>query len=328
MAASNPSPGTGLWTTTSAATISNPVNRNTATISGLTVPGTYVFVWTVTNGACVNRDTMNIVVSNSTSAAAGADQLRCASPGTATLAATNPSPASGLWTTTSSATITNPTSPSATVSGLTTAGVYPFIWTITNGGCLSRDTMLITVTAVIVSNAGSNQQVCTTTASGTLSGNNPSPGTGVWTALNGGTRTNPNTNVTTVTGLSTAGSYNFVWTITNGPCVSTDTVLFIVRSPVIANAGADQLLCNVTTAILTGNSPSPGTGACTIIGGAIIASPSSATTNVSGLAVGLNTFIYTSYGACISRNTIVITVTTLASANAVQIFKYVKHKLQ
>jgi gliding motility-associated-like protein len=316
MAASNPSPGTGLWTTTSAATISNPVNRNT-TISGLTVPGTYVFVWTVTNGACVNRDTMNIVVSNSTSAAAGADQLRCASPGTATLAATNPSPASGLWTTTSSATITNPTSPSATVSGLTTAGVYTFIWTVTNGGCLSRDTMLITVTAVIVSNAGSNQQVCTTTASGTLSGNNPSPGTGVWTALNGGTITNPNTNVTTVTGLSTAGSYNFVWTITNGPCVSTDTVLFIVRSPVIANAGADQLLCNATTAILTGNSPSPGTGAWTTTGGATIASPSSATTNVSGLAVGLNTFIYTTtYGACISRDTIVITVTTLGNANA------------
>lgn len=316
MAASNPSPGTGLWTTTSGATIANPVNRNT-TISGLTVPGTYVFVWTVTNGSCVNRDTMNIVVSNAVAAAAGADQLRCSSPGTATLAASNPSPASGLWTTTSSATITNPTSPSATVSGLTTAGVYTFIWTVTNGACSSQDTMLITVTAAIVSNAGNNQQICTTTASGTLSGNNPSPGTGIWTALNGGTITNPNANSTTVTGLGTAGFYNFVWTITNGPCVSTDTVLFIVRNPVIANAGSDQILCNTTTATLTGNSPAPGTGAWTTTGGATIASPSSATTNVSGLAVGVNTFIYTTtYGGCVNRDTVLITVNALPVANA------------
>ena len=204
MAGSNPAPGTGLWTTTSAATISNPVNGNTP-ITGLTSPGTYVFVWTVTNGACVIRDTMNIIVSNPVVSAAGADQLVCASPGTATLAGSSPAPGSGLWTTTSSATISNPTSATSTVSGLTTAGVYTFIWTVTNGACVSRDTMLMTVSTAIVANAGNNQQICTTTASGLLSGNNPSPGTGLWTALNGGTITNPTNNVTTVTGLITSG---------------------------------------------------------------------------------------------------------------------------
>jgi gliding motility-associated-like protein len=316
MAGSNPAPGTGLWTTTSAATISNPANGNTP-ITGLTSPGTYVFVWTVTNGACVIRDSMNIIVSNPVASAAGADQLVCASPGTATLAGSSPAPGSGLWTTTSSATISNPTSATSTVSGLTTAGVYTFIWTVTNGACVSRDTMLMTVSTAIVANAGNNQQICTTTASGLLSGNNPSPGTGLWTALNGGTITNPTNSVTTVTGLITSGFYNFVWTITNGPCVSRDTVVFIVRNPVIANAGPDQQFCNATTATLTGNSPAPGIGAWTTSSGATIASPSSATTTVSGLSVGLNTFIYTTtYGACVSRDTIIIRVDALIISNA------------
>ncbi|MBK9637908.1 MAG: PKD domain-containing protein [Bacteroidetes bacterium] len=316
MAGSNPAPGTGLWTTTSAASISNPVNRNTP-ITGLTSPGTYVFVWTVTNGACVIRDTMNIIVSNPVASVAGSDQLVCASPGTATLAGSSPAPGTGVWTTTSAATIANPTSATSTVSGLTNAGVNTFIWTVTNGACVSRDTMLMTVSTAIVANAGNNQQICTTTASGLLSGNSPLPGTGLWTALNGGTITNPTNNVTTVTGLITSGFYNFVWTITNGPCVSSDTVVFIVRNPVIANAGPDQQFCNATTATLTGNSPAPGTGAWTTTSGATIASPSSATTTVSGLAVGLNTFIYTtSYGACVSRDTIIIRVDALIISNA------------
>jgi gliding motility-associated-like protein len=316
MAGSNPSPGTGLWTTSSSAIIANPVNRNT-TISGLTTPGTYTFIWTVTNGACVNRDTMNIIVTNPVASAAGPDQAVCATPGTTTLAGSSPAPGTGLWTTTSSAIIGTPSSPSSAVSGLTSAGTYTFVWTVTNGACVNRDTMIITVSTAITANAGNNQQICTTTASGLLSGNNPAPGTGVWTALNGGTITNPNTAVTTVTGLSTPGFYNFVWTITNGPCVTRDTVTFIVRNPVIANAGVDQQLCNATTATLTGNSPAPGTALWTTTGGATIATPTSASTTVSGLVVGQNTFFYTTtYGACVSRDTIIITVHALVIANA------------
>ncbi len=316
MAASSPSPGTGLWSTTSSASIANTANRNT-TVSGMTTAGTYTFVWTVTNGSCVTRDTVNIVVLNPVIANAGTDQQICSSPGTATLAAASPAPGSGLWTTTGAAIITNPTSTGATVSGLTTAGTYTFIWTVTNGSCVTRDTVQIVVTAPVTANAGANIQVCTSTAQGTLNGNNPSPGTGAWTALNGGVISSPNSATTTVTGLVTPGFYNFVWTITNGPCVTTDTVVFIVRAPVTANAGSDQQLCNALTATLSGNSPAPGTGLWTTTGSASIATPSSATTTVSGLSVGVNTFIYTtSYGACISRDTMTIRVDPLITSNA------------
>jgi gliding motility-associated-like protein len=316
MAGSVPAPGTGLWSTTSAAIIANPSNRNT-TISGLTTAGTYTFVWSVTNGSCINRDTMNIVVSSPVAANAGADQQICSSPGTATLAATSPAPGSGLWTTTGAAIITNPTSTGATVSGLTTAGTYTFIWTVTNGACVSRDTMQIVVTVPVNANAGNNIQVCTATGQGTLNGNNPAPGTGVWTALNGGVITSPNSSTTTVTGLSSAGFYNFVWTITNGPCITRDTMVIIVRAPVIANAGPDQQLCNATTATLTGNSAAPGVGLWTTTGSALIATPSSASTTVSGLVSGVNTFIYTTtYGACVSRDTVIIRIDSLITANA------------
>ncbi|MBL7924458.1 MAG: tandem-95 repeat protein [Bacteroidia bacterium] len=316
LAGSNPAPGTGIWSTGSAAIITTPSNRN-STVTGLTVPGTYTMVWTVTNGSCVTRDTMNITVTSPLVPVAGTDQQVCASPGTATLAAGNPSPGTGTWTSSSGAVIASPSSASSNVSGLTTAGSYSFIWTVSNGACVSRDTMLITVTAPVTSNAGNNQQICTSTAQGTLSGNNPAPGTGVWTALNGGTITSPGSAVTTVTGLNTAGFYNFVWTITNGPCITRDTVTFIVRNPVVANAGADQQLCNATTATLSGNSPAPGTGLWSTTGAAVIASPSSATTTVSNLSVGQNIFVYTTtYGACISRDTVIIRIDALIAANA------------
>ena len=316
MAGSSPNPGTGVWSTTSTATIANPSNRNT-TISGLTSAGTYTFVWTVTNGSCVNRDTMNIVVSSPIASAAGSDQQICSSPGTATLTGSSPSPGTGLWTTTGSATIATPSSSSTAVSGLTSAGTYTFIWSVTNGACITRDTVLIVVTAPVTANAGTDIQVCTSTASATLNGSNPSPGTGLWTALNGGVITTPSSSNSTVTGLGVAGTYNFVWTITNGPCVTRDTVAIIVRDPITASAGADQQFCATSTATLTGNSPSPGTGLWTTTGSATIASPSSATTAVSNLAYGTNTFIYSiTYGACVTRDTMIVRRDSLVTANA------------
>ena len=316
MAASNPAPGTGLWTTTSTAVIANPSNRNT-TVSGLNSAGTYTFVWTVTNGSCVTRDTMLITVTDPVVSNAGTDQAVCSTPGTATLAGSNPAPGTGLWSTTSSAGITTPATANSAVTGLTSAGTYSFVWTITNGACIRRDTMNVIVTAPVTANAGPDVQVCTSTGQGTLTAANPAPGTGAWTAVSSGTIVSPNTASTLVTGLGTAGTYQFVWTVTNGPCITRDTVAVIVSSPVTPNAGADQQLCSATTATLTGNNPSPGSGLWTTTGSAVIATPTSATTNVSNLAIGNNIFIYSiTLGACVNRDTVVIRVDSAITANA------------
>ncbi len=316
LAAANPSPGTGLWTTTSTATILNPSNRNSA-VSALTIPGTYTFVWTATNGVCVSRDTMNIVVSNPVPAAAGPDQQICAQAGTASLSATNPSPASGQWTTSSAATIFNPSSPSTSVTGMNSAGTYTFIWTVTSGACITRDTVIITATAIVAANAGPDQQICSLPGSTLLSANNPSPGTGLWTALGAGTIAVPTTASTPVSGLQLPGTYTFVWTITNGPCISSDTVRILVQNPAFANAGPDQTLCAASTATVSGNNPAPGTSLWLSLGSATVANPNSFTTTVNNLVAGNNSFVYVvNIGGCVSADTVTLRVDTAVIANA------------
>ena len=304
MAATNPAPGTGAWTTSSSASITSPTVR-TSGITGLTTAGNYDFVWTVTNGACVTTDIIRIVVTNYEAAVAGADQNVCQSPGTATLTGNTPITGSVQWTTTGSAVINSPTSPATTISGLTTVGIQTFIYTITNGTCVSRDTVLITSNLLLTSLAGNNLQVCTSTGTATLNGNNPAPGSGLWSTTSSATITSPASASTGVTGLTTAGNYFFVWSITNGTCVSRDTMLIIVRAPIVSNAGPDQTFCNTSTATLAGSATGGGSGAWTTTGSATITTPSSPSSTVSNLAYGDNYFIWTiTIGACVSRDTV------------------------
>jgi gliding motility-associated-like protein len=316
MAGSAPSPGTGLWTTSSSATITTPSNRNTS-VTGLNTPGTYTFIWTVTNGACVTSDSMQVVVTALPTANAGIDQSICASPGTTTLTGNTPSVGTVMWSTTGSGTITSPTSVTTGVTGLTTTGVNTFIYTVTSSSCVNRDTVLVTVSQFIAANAGNDLQVCTTTGTATLNGNNPAPGTGNWTTTSSATITSPTTATTGVTGLSPAGFYYFVWTITNGGCVSRDTMVIIVRAPSTSNAGPDQTLCGATTATLAANTPSPGSGTWTTTSTATITTASSPTSGVTNLPVGNSYFIWSvTHGACVTRDTVLIHVDQLVTSAA------------
>jgi gliding motility-associated-like protein len=78
-----------------------------------------------------------------------------------------------------------------------------------------------------VSNAGQNVSLCTQTSL-FLSGNMPTSGNGAWTQVSGPVSAvivNPSLNNTQVTGLTSSGTYAFVWTITSGTCpASRDTV--------------------------------------------------------------------------------------------------------
>lgn len=315
LAGNSPTPGTGQWTTTSTATITSPSVRNT-TVTGLTTPGTYSFVWTITRGACVTTDTMSIVVSSPVIANAGTDLQSCSNNPVATLTGNSPSPGSAFWSTTSSASIASPTAATTNVSGLA-VGVNTFIYTITNGACVTRDTVQATVLIYTLANAGADIQVCTTEGSASVAGNTPAAGSVLWTAVSSGIIADPTSPTTIISGLTTPGLYSFVYTITNGICVSSDTVVLIVRSPIIANAGADLTLCAANTATLTGNSPAPGTAVWTTTGTATITTPATATTSLSNLTVGSNAFIYSiTYGACVSLDTVLIRVDSVIVANA------------
>lgn len=104
-----------------------------------------------------------------------------------------------------------------------------------------RDTVRITVDSAVVANAGSDQSLCAVTTS-TLVGNAATPGTGVWTSLGSAVVTNVNLANSGVTNLA-VGNNSFVWTITNGNCISRDTINILVSTLITANAGPDQQLC-------------------------------------------------------------------------------------
>ncbi|CAN5785813.1 hypothetical protein BH11BAC7_BH11BAC7_23430 [soil metagenome] len=299
LAGNTPVVGTGMWTLVSGTgTITTP----TSPASGLTgLSGTSVFQWTISNGTCPSSsDNVTLIRdANPTAANAGPDQTICSS--NATLAGNAPSTGTGIWTLVSgTGVIATPASPTSSLSGLST-GANVFRWTTSNGSCPStNDLVTINVDAnPTLADAGPDQTICSSSSS--FAGNVPSTGNGFWSLISGtGTVATPSSATSTVTGLS-VGANVFRWTITNGTCPASFDNITINRdaNPTIANACADQTLCNSTTT-LAGNNPSTGTGLWTLISGTGSAtSPTSNTSGVTGLTTGANVFQWIiSNGTC------------------------------
>lgn len=342
MAANNPGfDGTGTWSiTTGTATIANINLYNTA-VSNLAI-GVNTFVWNIANGPCTGGETsdamtISVFNANHPAANAGADQTACqGSFSSLTLTGSTPLvPATGQWTVIAgSGTFGNASSATTTVSGLS-VGTNTFRWTINNGPC---GTLTDEVTIIVynpsspAANAGPDQTVCLPSNSTTLAGNSPiSPATGTWTVISGtGSFANANSPTTVVSNLS-LGTNVFRWTLNNGSCsnpITFDQVTITVypEAQPTANAGPDQTHCFTTTAItatLSGNSPTaPGAGVWTLVSGTgTIASPTSASTTVTGLSLGQNVFQWSlTNGSCDAPNTdqMIITVFNgnISTANA------------
>lgn len=108
---------------------------------------------------------------------------------------------------------------------------------------------------------------------------------------------------TTFTAPTPGGSSsNYGITYTFGYCTTTQTVT-VYHNPSTASAGSDQSICGATTTI-SGNSPTYGTGAWTVVSGsATIAQPSNASTSVTVTSGNSATFRWTiSNGACSSSS--------------------------
>ncbi|MCU0429083.1 MAG: glycosyl hydrolase family 8 [Cytophagaceae bacterium] len=311
VSANVPAVGTGSWSVvTGTATIANASSATTS-VTGLGI-GSVTLRWTISNAPCV-ASTDDVVITNTgglTTANAGTDQNVCGS--TATLSANAAgSGNTGTWSVVSgSATITNVNSPSSSVSF--TAGTSVTLrWTISNGVCTpSTDEVTInSAAAPTTANAGADQTICATTT--TLAANVPTIGTGAWSVVSGtATITSASSATSTVTGIGT-GAVTLRWTISNAPCVaSTDDVVITGQAvPTMANAGADQAICG-TTATLSGNAPTVGTGSWSVVSGtATVVTSSSATSSVTGIGVGSVTLRWTiSNGVCTpSTDDVVIT---------------------
>ncbi|MVT44586.1 hypothetical protein GO495_28600, partial [Chitinophaga oryziterrae] len=255
MAANAPTVGTGLWTIVS----------GTATITTPTSPTSTVFVlagktatlqWTISNGTCAASST-TVVLTNymkPANAAAGPDLSHC-NDSLFTMAANKATLGTGTWTIVSgTATITTPSSEVSTIF-VKAGNTATLRWTITNGVCTTSDDIILSNAQKIQAVAGPDQGHCVD-PNFTLAANTPTLGTGVWTLVKGtGTIATPTSPTSAVT-VATGDSAYLVWTITNGLCTSTDTVVLRnAQKAVDADAGTAQEHCGDPIFILAGNTP-------------------------------------------------------------------------
>lgn len=313
LTASAPAVGTGVWEQTAGdagPVIGNAGASNTA-VSNL-LAGQYEFRYLVTNGVCAaSEDRVVINVTQApTTANAGNDTARCSliSTTAVTLAANTPASGTGAWTVVSgpqgtAPTFSNAASPTSTISGLTT-GIYTLRWTIASGGACAKsaDEMVLTVSRSADATATTNTLCDVTSAQ--LTGNANSAG--AWT-VSSKPAGSPAVTITQISAESALadnlvrGAYSFLYTIPaigNCPASSNSRTVTIYAPPSVANAGADQSLCSgITTAVLTGNAPSSGTGAWTLVSGpntptAGAANTVSYDTSLTNLTEGLYTYRY------------------------------------
>ncbi len=299
-----------LTATPAAVTGALPNSGSAGVFSGTGVSGT-VFTAPVPGGNNQNytitysfgyvSTTQQITVFHAPStAAAGANQTVCA--GSTALAANNPAFGTGTWTVVNgTGTVTNPASPTSAVTGLTPGQSTALVWTISNGPCTStRDTVVIFRDVdPTVANAGPDQSVCDSVI--TLGGNAAVVGAGNWTLIAGtgaiSNAANPNS---AVTGLG-VGANSFVWTITNGVCLSTSDTVTFTRDAVApaALAGPDKDICESFTT-LTGNIPAYGQGTWTILSGSgVVTTPNSPNSTITSINTGTTVLTWTiSNGTC------------------------------
>ncbi len=287
MTQSAPSVGTGLWTLINGtATITTP-GSPTSTITSV-VAGTNAIVrWTVTNGTCSAFDEVTVqndvqpVVSNQP------NQTLC-NTSTFTMTQSAPNAGTGVWTLVNgAASITSAGSPATTITGVVAGTNVTVRWTVTNGTCSAFDEVTIQNDAQPIVSNQPDQTLCNTSTF-TMTQSTPSVGTGTWTLVSGnGTITNPSSPTTTVTGVSAGTIAILRWTVTNGTCSAFDDVtLQNDIQPIVSNQ-PNQTLCNTSSFAMTQSTPSAGTGVWSLINGsAIISSPGSPTTIITGLTAG------------------------------------------
>lgn len=156
-----------------------------------------------------------------------------------------------------------------------------YLVTVTDyNGCTSSTSTTVVVDGPFSASTTSTPSTCLTSADGTATVSNPSGGLQPYTYhwhFN-------NSTSNSISGLL-PGNY-LVDVIDNVPCTTTVTVNVPFTNPaIVANAGADQIICANSSIILSGNIPTFGNGTWSIISGAggNIAQPTNPSSSFSGV---------------------------------------------
>lgn len=295
--------GTGVWTKLSGSgTIANPADPRTS-VTNLSY-GSNQFRWTITYNGCTSFDDV-VIYYDYVQADAGSDQTLCQS--NAFLSASDPGEGTGLWTIvggSGSANFVNQGQANTEVTGLD-RGVNILRWTITHGGCVSSDDVLITNNTPSTAYAGSDRSTCGEDIY--LSAGNPVIGTGEWSVLSGSaTIQNPSLYNSLISNLS-IGTNVLRWTVTNQGCTSTDEVVINNNKPTNIEAGYAQYLCSDSVQLYA-SAPAGGYGRWSIsLGSATFSDNMLFNSMAYNLQKGENRLVWTvTIGGCSNSDTVTI----------------------
>ena len=338
---------------TGGGTIVNPTSATT-NITGLLQGTYQFQLTVTDNNGATSADAVQVTVNAATNQAptanAGTDKTVTLPTNTTSLAGSGTDPdgtiASYAWVKLSGPTggggaISSPTSATTNITGLL-QGTYQFQLTVTdNNGATATDVAVVTVNpagnVAPTANAGTDKSITLPTNTTSLAGIGTDPDGTIaayaWTKVSGptgggGTIASPTSATTNITALI-QGVYKFELKVTdNSGAVGRDTVQITVNAAVnqlpVANAGTDQTVTLPTSTTTLSGSGTDADGTITSYawvklsgptgGGGAISSPTSATTNITGLLQGTYQFQLTVTDNNGGTATDVIQVTVNASA--------------
>ena len=268
-----PVTGTGHWTTTGGAIISDPANP-ASSVTNLDV-GSNIFRWTITNGPCESYDEVIIYRDLQPDPADAGSNYNLCNDAYVTLNASDPTNGGiGTWSVLSGGGNIIDNNDPHTLINTILPGETRLIWTVVsvNGGCISSNDTIAIIRDIAPSSAfaGPDTDLCDL-SSYTLQGNNiTNNGNGTWIVISGGSFVSdihdPSSNVVSLA----YGDNQLEWLIESefGICSATRDTVVITRfeMPLSAAAGSDQEHCLAYSSNPLGaNTPSVGTGEWNIL---------------------------------------------------------------
>ncbi|TNF25931.1 MAG: HYR domain-containing protein [Bacteroidetes bacterium] len=239
----DPSVGAGQWQQINGPGASTFVDdSDPLTVVSVDQYGTYTYRWTETNGTCSDSETIVVNFYEQPVANAGVGGDECDLDFDLTGVASS---GVGLWTATGpgTATFVNDLDAGTDVS-VSAYGTYNFTWTEINGTCSDAASVTVNFYEQPQATAGPGGDECDLNF---LLQATPSVGTGAWTVNSGpgqATFTNAASPITTVT-VDAYGTYEFLWTETNGVCTDSRTATVNFYEQPVADAGSGGSECDL-----------------------------------------------------------------------------------
>lgn len=313
---------TYAWTPTtglSSASVAQPTVRIVNTGSTPVVQKYYMTI-TSAGGGCTSIDSVEVTIQPAIIASAGADVSICSGTPSSIGPATVAAGATYSWSPTVGLSAANVANPAITATNTgTTPLVRDYFLTVTNtaNGCVSRDTVTVTVLPAVTADAGANQTTCSNVPT-TIGLPGVVNFTYAWTPSTGLSDVSVAQPTVTITNTGTAAivqKYYLTITSTNSGCTSTDSVEVTIQPSAVADAGADVSFCSgvgaaigpvspITSGVTYAWSPAAGLSATNV------ANPTVNHINATGRD-SLFTYVVTvtnTATGCVNTDTVIVTV--------------------